>query len=653
MKKLQLTALLFVFSFILQAQAPQGFSYQAVIRNGSGAPIVDQFVGVEITLQNTLEAVLYTETHRPRTSAQGVISITIGEGTVVGTNTFASIPWSTGDVLVKVRIDPAGGTAYAQVGELTELKSVPYALYANPKEITSSPSADPNAPIFEVKNSLGQVVFGVYQGGVRVNVEDVAKSAKGGFAVGGLSGSTKAGSTEFLRITPDSARIYINDAITPKGAKGGFAVGGLSGSTKGKAAEFLRITPDSARIYINDSNTKGAKGGFAVGGLSGSTKAPSGNFLDLTPDNYFIGQEAGKSITTGLYNSFMGFEAGKSNKTGSNNVYLGYQTGSLNGTGENNVFIGNSSGFNSNGGYSNIFIGHHAGLNSTSTTHSTFIGTDVAYNMNGDDNIVIGDQAGRNNYVSNYETFGAVVIGVDAGRNITGSGNLILGVGAGSKWNGTTERNNNVFIGSSAGGGGLNTLSDNNVCIGYQAGWEKTGSNKLYISNSDINNLIYGEFDNQRVAINATNPTQTLDVNGNARFRSIGSAAGGLALYRLADGTLTTSVSDIRLKENINSLTSSLSKVLQLRGVSFTWKKEPQMGLKIGFIAQEVEKVFPELVFTNEVDGFKGVNYAEMTAVLVEAIKELQKQNQLLQEKVKEIDAIKAELESIKAKQKK
>ncbi|RPH32423.1 MAG: hypothetical protein EHM93_09210 [Bacteroidales bacterium] len=282
-KKLAILIALSLYVFLGFAQTPQGFSYQAVVRNGSGTPIVDQFVGVEITLQNTLEAVLYTETHRPRTNAQGVISITIGGGEKVGTNTFASIPWNTGDVLVKVRIDPTGSTNYTLVGAPTKLQSVPYALYTNPKEVVSSPGADPNAPIFEVKNSLGQVVFGVYQGGVRVNVEDVAKSAKGGFAVGGLSGSTKAGSAEFFRITPDSARIYINDSGI-KGAKGGFAVGGLSGSTKGSTT-FLSITPDSTRIYIDNSTTKGAKGGFAVGGLSGSTKGVTTEFLRITPDS--------------------------------------------------------------------------------------------------------------------------------------------------------------------------------------------------------------------------------------------------------------------------------------------------------------------------------------------------------------------------------
>ena len=89
-------------------------------------------------------------------------------------------------------------------------------------------------------------------------------------------------------------------------------------------------------------------------------------------------------------------------------------------------------------------------------------------------------------------------------------------------------------------------------------------------------------------------------------------------------GSLNQS-SDRRLKTNITTLTSGLAMVNQLRGVRFNWKAENRKGEKIGFIAQEVEQVLPELVKTRE-NGFKGVNYAEMTAVLVEAVKELSKQ---------------------------
>jgi hypothetical protein len=130
------------------------------------------------------------------------------------------------------------------------------------------------------------------------------------------------------------------------------------------------------------------------------------------------------------------------------------------------------------------------------------------------------------------------------------------------------------------------------------------------------------------VAINIPHnqdPTQRLDVNGNARFRSIGSSASAGALHYTSDGTLTTNTSDERLKTNITTLTSALDKVNQLRGVKYNWNENPNGDARIGFIAQEVNAVVPELTFTNpnSSEQYMGVHYDNVTALLVEAVKEL------------------------------
>jgi hypothetical protein len=73
-----------------------------------------------------------------------------------------------------------------------------------------------------------------------------------------------------------------------------------------------------------------------------------------------------------------------------------------------------------------------------------------------------------------------------------------------------------------------------------------------------------------------------------------------------------------------------LAKVAQLRGVSFEWKDKAQdAGTQVGMIAQEVETVLPELVSTDS-EGYKSLAYDKMTAVLIEAIKELKAQNDAL-----------------------
>ncbi len=89
--------------------------------------------------------------------------------------------------------------------------------------------------------------------------------------------------------------------------------------------------------------------------------------------------------------------------------------------------------------------------------------------------------------------------------------------------------------------------------------------------------------------------------------------------------------SDRSLKKNIRTLDSSLNKILQLRGVSFDWKKDGKSS--VGLIAQEVEKVYPELVSINE-DGLKSVQYGNLVAPLIEAIKEQQKKIDQLETRI-------------------
>jgi hypothetical protein len=87
-------------------------------------------------------------------------------------------------------------------------------------------------PLFEVKNNTGQTVFAVYNEGVEVFFDDTNKKGiKGSFAVRGF-GSGKADENNYMILSGDSARIYINNDETDKGIKGSFAVRGF-GSGKG------------------------------------------------------------------------------------------------------------------------------------------------------------------------------------------------------------------------------------------------------------------------------------------------------------------------------------------------------------------------------------------------------------------------------------
>lgn len=113
--------------------------------------------------------------------------------------------------------------------------------------------------------------------------------------------------------------------------------------------------------------------------------------------------------------------------------------------------------------------------------------------------------------------------------------------------------------------------------------------------------------------------------------------------------------SDERLKENIRPLESSLDKIRQLNGVAYNMKKEfyhisdPEILAKVmqkdsndfGFLAQEAEKVIPEIVSIDPGSAMYSVNYVKLIPVLVEAIKEQQTQIEELQARIEELETIK------------
>jgi hypothetical protein len=154
------------------------------------------------------------------------------------------------------------------------------------------------------------------------------------------------------------------------------------------------------------------------------------------------------------------------------------------------------------------------------------------------------------------------------------------------------------------------------------------------------------------VGVNTTGPTQTLDINGTVRVRTFSSTAAVGTVYRLTDGTLSlTAPSDIRFKKDIINIENALQKIKQIRGVKFKWddSRVPQgdFGIdpslvdkyRIGVIAQEVEKVLPELTFKHqEGKDYLAISYPEFSAVLIEAVKELSTENDYLKNKLEEKD---------------
>ncbi len=119
-----------LLSSITFAQAPNKMSYQAVIRDASNNLITNTNVGVRISILqgSSSGTAVYQENHTSTSNINGLVSLEIGDGTVVS-GTFSSIDWSSGDYYIKTETDPTGGSNYTISGT-SQLLSVPYALYA-------------------------------------------------------------------------------------------------------------------------------------------------------------------------------------------------------------------------------------------------------------------------------------------------------------------------------------------------------------------------------------------------------------------------------------------------------------------------------------------------------------------------------------------
>ncbi|QQR99054.1 MAG: tail fiber domain-containing protein [Sphingobacteriales bacterium] len=234
------------------------------------------------------------------------------------------------------------------------------------------------------------------------------------------------------------------------------------------------------------------------------------------------------------------------------------------------------------------------------------------------------------------------------------------------QWNQTTSRWEPTTI---SGGASLWTANGNDI---YNNNTQNVGIGinpplaKLHIS-SNSNNTTEGllieetENDTNRVGFKNTNgdgwmlKAYTGGTATNSSFSVFSVKGGGNILRMSGDGNSyfsgavftscgMPSCSDVRYKKDIYKINNSLSNLMKIRGVNYYFKyndfkdKNFSKEKQIGFIAQEIETIFPELVFTDE-DGYKSVDYAKITPVLVEAIKELKN----------EIDGLRNENNTLKA----
>ena len=125
-----LLAIMVLAVYSLMAQAPEKFTYQAVVRNASNALVSNAPVGVRVSILegSATGNAVYMELHTATTNANGLLTLEIGGGTVQQ-GAFADIDWANGPYFLKTETDPNGGTNYS-VTSTQQMLSVPYAMYA-------------------------------------------------------------------------------------------------------------------------------------------------------------------------------------------------------------------------------------------------------------------------------------------------------------------------------------------------------------------------------------------------------------------------------------------------------------------------------------------------------------------------------------------
>jgi trimeric autotransporter adhesin len=284
-------------------------------------------------------------------------------------------------------------------------------------------------------------------------------------------------------------------------------------------------------------------------------------------------------------NTSYGYEACPNITTGSGNSCYGYLAGYNTTTGGDVLSGANNS---------NVFVGWEAGYSNTTKSSGTYVGAYAGFSSTAANNTFVGNQAGEGNSTGGSNTF----TGAFAGQYNNGSNNVFVGYAAGEN-NGTGSTD--IYIGNQGSGSESNTT---------RIGSSQTAA---YIAG------IYGK-----------------------------TSSSGIAVYINSNGQLGTQTSSLRFKEQVRDMGDSSDALMKLRPVTFFYKPEYDDGqrtLQYGLIAEEVAKVYPDLVAYDQDGQPYAVRYQYLTTML---LNEVQKQHRQAEAQAAQIAAQQQEIESLK-----
>jgi len=336
------------------------------------------------------------------------------------------------------------------------------------------------------------------------------------------------------------------------------------------------------------------------------------------------------SNTIGYSNTAIGGVALWHNTTGSRNTATGHEALWSNTTGHDNTATGESALLNNTTGDQNTAIGSGAiASNTTGEGNTATGGAALVFNTTGNENTATGflalfsNTSGNNNTATGYQ---ALYSNTDAGNNTAAGYNAL--------YNNTTGTNN-----TATGESALlnNTTGSKNIALGDHAGARLTAGSH----NIDIGNVgVPGESNTIRIGTGEnSSATFVAGISGTT-------VATGVGVIINSNGRLGTITSSARFKDEIRPMDNASESILALQPVTFRYKKElgtdgiPQFGL----VAEDVEKVNPDLVARDEQGKPYTVRYEAVNAMLL---------NEFLKEhrKVEELEATVANLQGAFKKQ--
>jgi hypothetical protein len=373
--------------------------------------------------------------------------------------------------------------------------------------------------------------------------------------------------------------------------------------------------------------------------------APDGGYPN---ENTAEGTDALFSLNTGsgFGNTAVGFDALFSTVSGVANTAVGVQALQANTDGPNNVAVGFGALERNTTGQSNTAVGTNALAANTSGSVNTAVGiAALSGNSTGFQNTAVGANALETNSIGLYNT----ALGDNAlVSSDTGNSNTATGQGA---LENNSSGSNNTADGAFALGN--NDTGSNNIALGASAGSNITaGSNNIDIGHTGIS----GESNTIRIG---TGGTQTETFIAGIRGTTV---TGGIAVFVKTNGKLGTNTSSRRFKDGIKPMDKASEAILALEPVTFHYKKEldPEGVPQFGLVAEDVEKVNPDLVARDEQGKPYTVRYDAVNMMLLnEFLKEHRKNEQqeatvaelksTVAQQQKQIDALTAGLRKVSA----